>query len=109
MSEIMNHIDINSDLGKKLKRLEFRYFSGLATFAMEEMDEEAVDRVYKYALEIGGGVVDAVNAIADHREHVAVMASIVCNLAASLYLTIDQAMTAMEIEETFGGGDDDRH
>ncbi len=102
-----HRINISSDLGKKLKQLEMGYFSDFAAFAMEEMDEGGVDRVYEYARAIGGGVVDTVNAIPNHRESMAVMASIVCNLATSLYLNIDQAIAAMDIEETFGGGDDD--
>ena len=96
-------INISSDLGKKLKRLELGYFSGLATFAMEDMDEEAIDRLNARAVSIGSKAIDEVNTIHNIRENVAVMSMVVFNLAVSLYLSIDTAMTAMEIEETFGG------
>lgn len=104
MSEAVNHIDINSNLGDKLKEIKLEYFSDWALIAMEDMDEEAVDRLNARAVSIGSKAIDEINAIHNIRENVAVMGMVVFNLAVSLYLSIDQAMTAMEIEEMFGGG-----
>ena len=101
------YIHIESELGKKLENIKLGYFSTLAKIAMRKMDDDEQDVVNAAAHRIVETTVNGLNKIEDGHVKTAIAAIVAFNFATSLYLTIDEAMTAYEINETFGGDDDE--
>ena len=100
-------IHVDSELGKKLENIKFGYFSTLIKIATRKMTDEEQDFVDECAQRVTEIIIDRLNRIGDARMRVALGAIVVFNLATCIYLTIDEAVTAIEIEETFGGDGDE--
>ena len=99
-------IHVDSELGEKLKNIKLKYFSILIKIATRKMTDEEQDFVDKCAQRVTEVIIDRLNTIEDARMRIAIGATVVFNLAVCMYLTIDEAMVAVEIEETFGGDGD---
>ena len=97
-------IHVDSELGKKLENIKFGYFSTLIKIATRKMTDDEQAFVDECAERVTEVIIDRLNKIEDARMRIAIGAIVVFNLATCMYLTIDEAMTAVEIEETFGGG-----
>ena len=100
-------IHIESELGEKLKNIKFGYFSTLIKIATCKMTDEEQDLVDECAQRISHATIDGLNKIEDPRARIAIGAIVVFNLATCMYLTIDEAVTAVKIEQTFGGDGDE--
>jgi len=101
------YIHIESELGKKLKNIKLDYFSMVAILAMSKMSDNEQDVVNASAQRVVEETIDRLNEIKDARTRLALGAITAFNLATCIYLTIDEAMTAIEIDETFGGDGDE--
>jgi hypothetical protein len=71
------------------------------------MTDEEQDLVDECAQRVTEVIIDRLNKIEDARMRIAIGAIVVFNLATCMYLTIDEAVTAVEIEQTFGGDGDE--
>jgi hypothetical protein len=107
MSKEPVRIHIESELGEKLKNIKLGYFSTLIKIATRKMNDEEQDFVDECAQRVTEVIIDRLNTIEDARMRIAIGAIVVFNLATCMYLTIDEAVTAVEIEQTFGGGGDE--
>ena len=99
-------IHVDSELGEKLKNIKLGYFLTLIKIATRKMTDEEQAFVDECAERVTEVIIDRLNMIGDARMRVALGAIVVFNLATCIYLTIDEALTAIEIDETFGGDGD---
>lgn len=100
-------IHVDSELGEKLKNIKLGYFSTLIKIATCKMTDEDQDFADECAQRVTEVIIDRLNKIEDARMRIAIGAIVVFNLATCMYLTIDEAVTAVKIEQTFGGGGDE--